>query len=223
MNGIRNLFLQRLDNFPPYPWRKKNVLFGTPVIVIKNDIRMYLLRNHFDIFHFIVCDHPEQPCHFIRIFQIIHQRLFHPHQMMGALKQTAGTHKSHKFFFSVYFCRFLFHKSPVQMFQIRHRELLFPLFNIFDNCIFLIYPWMGAGRAWFKDIDCSPGILMLQPILRTHVPHKHRIRNKHDGVHQITIKIRLLPVINCHCIFPQIHIIISSFISFFTVPIPRFG
>ena len=79
MDGIRDFLLQRFDNRPPDSGRQKQILFGTPVVMIEDNIRMYFFSHQTDIFYLIIRDHPQQRRHFLRIFHIIDQGSLHPH------------------------------------------------------------------------------------------------------------------------------------------------
>ena len=173
--------------------------------MIENDVRVDLLTHFVDIVDFIVRDYPQQRRHLLGVFQIAAQGVFHAHQMVAPLKQAAAKHNAHKFFAPVRGVGHLSGRGPVQPFGRRHHQGVLPMGNILDDGIFGSDMGMRAGGFGLVDIDGPPGVLVLQPVLGNHAGHQHRVRHKLDGIHQVKIAVRLLPVVDRHGVLTRGH------------------
>ena len=201
MDRVSNFLLQRLDDLAPDSRRQENILLRAPIVVIEDDIRVDLLAHFVDVIDLVVCDHAQQLCHFFRVFQIAAQRVFHAHQMMRAFKQAAAEQHTDEFFLAVRLVGGFFCRAPVQPSRRGNDHRVLPVFNVLDDRVFCRHMRMRTRRTGLINVGGSPRVFVFLSVLREHTGHQNRVGNQLNGVHQIEIIIRLLMVVDRHCVF----------------------
>ena len=214
MDGVGNFLLQGLDQRPPGSGGQEQILLGAPVVVVEDDVRVNFPGHQPDVGLFVLADLPEHPGHFLRVLQIVHQRVLHPHQVVAAFKQPAAEHESHKFFLAVHALRHLLGRAEVQPFQGRHLQVVLPMFNIGNYRILLGHPGMRSRGIRRPDVHRTPAVPVFFAVPGRYVPEHHRVRHQGDGLHNVAVVIRLPAIEDGHGVFTGRHCHCLTFVSF---------